>query len=110
MVRFTNKDRAFCIKAFYENGKSAIRARRSFMNEFKFKMVKQCPSLKIIVNWKTKHEEGLIQRKPYSSRVNTIRTPKKINQVRKVIEKIRDFLNAGSQQLLALNERPYKRY
>ena len=87
MANFSNTDRSFCIGAYYEHGRSAVAARRALMSKFKLKKLCQCPSVRAIKLWIEKCEErGLIEKIREKPRLNTVRTPLKIDQVRKVVK------------------------
>lgn len=51
MEKFSEKDRAFCVKAYLENHKSAVISRRIFMKERGLKKLDQCPSKFQIKRW-----------------------------------------------------------
>lgn len=88
MTKFSNTDRSFCIKAFYQNGNSAMFARRAFLTKFNIKNLSDCPSVQLIRSWIKKCEkQGLIEKTPYPPRERPVRNEPTIKAVGKVVKR-----------------------
>lgn len=88
MAKFSDTDRSFCVRAYYEKAKSAVSARRAFMNKFKLKKISQCPSTQAILSWIKKCErDGIIQNKPRKKLSRPSRTKEMIDSVKRIVKR-----------------------
>ena len=82
MARFTGEQRAFCVKAYYENGDSSTIAQRIFRSEYDLHDLNQCPTESVIRSWVRKFEStgSTLNVKP-TGRPRSIRTEETVGEV-----------------------------
>lgn len=81
MLRGTNEQCAFAVKAFYNNSDSAVGAQRAFRQEFNLFPRDPVPTAKAINLWVRNFEETAIFTKKRGGSVKTAHTPENVNRV-----------------------------
>lgn len=87
MERWTPQQRAYAVKAFYQNGNCYINARRAFRNHFNINRNQPVPSACAIKKWVQNFEETSSTTKKKPGRPISVRTPQNIERVRTAIER-----------------------
>lgn len=85
MERWTSQQRAYAVKAFYQNGSSYERARRAFRAHFNIHRNQPVPSAHAIKTWVQNFEETSSTTKKKPGRPKSVRTPENIERVRVAI-------------------------
>lgn len=85
MLRWTNEQRAFAVKAFYKNADSAVGAQRAFRREFNLLPRDPVPSANAINLWVRNFEETASATKKRGGSERTARTPENVNRVREAL-------------------------
>jgi len=87
MEPWTGAQRAFAVKAFYENGDSFDFAQREFRREFGIHRTRAVPSAHAIKTWVRNFGATGSTLKKKGGSVKAVRTPKNIAVVREAIER-----------------------
>lgn len=87
MERWSRQQRAFAVKAFYQNDDSFVRAQRAFRNEFHLPPRAPVPSAKAISLWVRNFEATSSTTRKRGGSARTRRTPENINRTRLAIER-----------------------
>lgn len=83
MSHFDGKRRAFCVRTFYENGRSYISTRRLYCSEYGLIHINEAPSANLIKIWIKRFEEtGSTFKQPAQGRPRTSRTTDNIERVK----------------------------
>jgi transposase len=80
-------ERAFAVKAYYQNGESLVRARRAFRTQFNVPRNRLVPSNHAINTWIANFEMSGSTSKKRSGSQKTVRTPENIERVREAFER-----------------------
>ncbi|CAF4891226.1 unnamed protein product [Pieris macdunnoughi] len=85
MNRHNGEQRAFCVRAFYENAQSYVTVRRLYRAKFELRRICECPSTNLIKQWIQRFERtGSTQKKGLAvARVS--RTDENIQRVRESV-------------------------
>jgi len=87
MQQWTGEERAFAVKAYYQNGESLVRVRRAFRTHFNVPRNRPVPSNHAINTWVAKFEvSGSISKNRGGSQ-KILRTPENIERVREAFER-----------------------
>ncbi|XP_055904662.1 uncharacterized protein LOC129940368 [Eupeodes corollae] len=82
MSPFMGEQRAFCVRAFYENNRSYVTVRRLFRVKFGLRNITECPSTNVIKKWIVTFEAtGSKQKLRPTGRPRSMRTAKTIERV-----------------------------
>lgn len=88
MNQFEGKHRAFCVRSFYENGRSYIATRRLFCSEYGLQQIRKAPSANLIKIWVTRFEETGSTFKPRAKgRPRTSRNEENVERVKHSVRK-----------------------
>jgi len=96
MEPWTGAQRAFAMKAFYQNGDSFVIAQREFRREFGIHRNRSVPSAHAIKAWVRNFEATGSALKKEGCSVKTVRTPENIAVVRDAIERIHSVLRVAT--------------
>lgn len=87
MSQFTGEQRAFAVRAFYENNHSYVIVRRMFRVEYNLRSIQQCPSPQLLRQWVKRFQEtGSTLPIKRQGRPRTSRTEEAIQEVNRSVE------------------------
>ena len=87
MQQWTAEERAFTVKAYYQNGESLVRARRAFRTHFNVPRNRPVPSNHAIKTWVANFEVSGSTSKKRGGSQKTVRSPENIERVRDAFER-----------------------
>jgi len=87
MQLWTGEERAFTVKAYYQNGESLVWARRTFCTHFNVPRNQPVPSNHAINTWVANFEVSGSTSKKRGGSQKTVRTPENIERVREVFKR-----------------------
>jgi len=87
MQQWTGEERAFAVKAYYQNGESLVRARRVFRAHFNVPRNQPVPSDHAIKTWVANFEVSGSTSKKRGGSQKTVRTPENIGRVREAFDR-----------------------
>ena len=87
MQQWTVEERAFAVKAYYQNGESLVRARRVFRAHFNVPLNRPVPSDHAIKTWVANFEGSGSTSKKRGGSKKTVRTPENIRRVREAFDR-----------------------
>ena len=87
MQQWTGEERAFAVKAYYQNGESLVRTRRAFRTHFNVPRNGSVPSNHAIKTWVANFEVSGSASKKRCGSQKTVRTPENIERVREAFER-----------------------
>ena len=87
MQQWTGEERAFAIKACYQNGASLVRTRRAFRAHFNVPPNRPVPSNHTIETWVANCEGSGSTSKKGGGSQKTVRTPENTERVREAFER-----------------------
>lgn len=86
MSRYTGEQRAFCVRAFYENAQSYVTVRRLYRAKFELRRISECPSTNLIKQWIERFERtGSTQKMRPRGGQRVSRTDENIQRVRESV-------------------------
>jgi len=87
MQQWTGEERAFAVKAYYQNGEGLVRDRRAFRTRFNVPRNRPVPSNHTINTWVANFEVSGSTSKKRGGSQKTVRTPENIERVREAFER-----------------------
>jgi len=87
MEQWTGEERAFAVKAYYQNGESLVPARRAFRTRFSVLRNRPVPSNHAIKTWVAKFEVSGSTSKKRGGSQKTVQPPENIERVREAFER-----------------------
>jgi len=87
MQQWTGEERAFAVKAYYQNGESLVRARRVFRAHFNVPRNRLVPSDHVIKTWVANFEVSGSTSKKRGGSQKTVQTPENIGRVREAFDR-----------------------
>ena len=87
MQQWTGEERAFAIKAYYQNGESLVRAQRAFRTHFNVPHNRPVPSNHAINTWVDNFEVSGSTSKKRGGGQKSVQTPENIERVREAFER-----------------------
>jgi transposase len=87
MLQWMGEQRAFAVKAYYQNGESLVRARHMFRTHINVLRNRPVPSNHAIKTWVANFEVSGSSPKKRGGSQKTVRTPENIERVREAFER-----------------------
>ena len=87
MQQWTGEERAFDVKAYYQNGESLVRAQPAFRTQFNDPRNRPVPSNHAINTWVANFEVSESTSKKRGGSQKTVQTPENIERVREAFER-----------------------